>query len=63
MDAEKILGMLQRMEFFLERGIQIAVEPRDPSPVVLIKVQDPNDYVFVPEITELALALWQENNS
>lgn len=63
MDAEKVLGMLQRMEFFLERGIQTAVEFREANPVVLIKVQDPKDHVFVPEITELALALWQENNS
>ena len=54
-----LLAALARMEEILNRGIQVTVEPRDPAPVVLIKVTNTEDHVLVPEITELALLLHQ----
>ena len=54
-----LLAALARMEEIFNRGIQVAVEPRDPAPVVLIKVTNTEDHVLVPEITELALLLHQ----
>lgn len=54
-----LLAALARMEEIINRGIQVTVEPRDPAPVVLIKVTNTEDHVLVPEITELALLLHQ----
>lgn len=54
-----LLAALARMEEILNRGIQVTVEPRDPAPVVLIKVTNTEDHVLVPEITKLALLLHQ----
>lgn len=58
-NPSELLAALARMEEILNRGIQVTVEPRDPAPVVLIKVTNTEDHVLVPEITELALLLHQ----
>lgn len=58
-NPSELLAALARMEEIINRGIQVTVEPRDPAPVVLIKVTNTEDHVLVPEITELALLLHQ----
>jgi hypothetical protein len=55
----ELLAALARMEEILSRGIQVTVEPRDPAPVVMIRVTATEDHVLVPEITKLALLLHQ----
>ncbi len=60
MDPSKLQAMLIRMEEFVARGIIVEISPRDPAPLVFVQVKDPLDSQYVPEITELALAIHQE---
>lgn len=58
-NTSELLAAVTRMEEILSRGIQVTVEPRDPAPVVMIRVTNTEDSVLVPEITKLALLLHQ----
>lgn len=58
-NTSELLVAVTRMGEILSRGIQVTVEPRDPAPVVMIRVTNTEDSVLVPEITELALLLHQ----
>ncbi len=59
METDDLLKAVDRMREIVDRGIQVEVQPREPAPIVCIRVLDPEDHVLVPEITELALLLYQ----
>lgn len=59
METDKLIAAVNRMNEIISRGIQVTVQPTAHAPLVCIKVLDPEDHVLVPEITELALLLYQ----
>lgn len=61
MDPVEVLAIVERMEGYINRGIQIEVTHTNPAPLVLIRVTDPADHSLVPQITADALALFQAN--